>query len=900
MHFNSPEEELAYLRAQVYEREKREGGLENVPDRGAIVREILRDAHGELPVSVRQSTEVKQTLERVGNMPVDAQLEEMISVTDNKGILHALSVVEKLEDWKHEDDFHDYLVDLVRQGVTVRGGEKGPMYRALNMTLFEVVMADVVPLASSGQKDLKSLISGMEQFYSGMISVAEKETLGKNYFVIEIANENGREDAVFFVSVPNEKRSLFEKHLRSVFPNVKLVERVRDYNVFSEHSFTAASVAELASPSAFPLKTYEAFDHDPLNAILNSFQKIPKDGAGAAIQIVFSPQGDAYTTRYQDALKKLQKGEDTKEALAERSVVSDFVHTFADLFTTKEKPKELNLQNLDTASIERVQKKLLSPTVSTNIRIVASAPNKAEAESILGDIQSAFNQFESVGSNKLNWQSEKSASFYRNFTFRLYSDKESLPLNLRELTTILHFHTTSLAGATQLRQAKSSDAQAPLEMPQVGTILGVNNYQGVAREVRITAEDRLRHLYIIGQTGTGKSTLLKNIIIQDIRAGNGVCMIDPHGQDVADVLSNIPPERMQDVIYFDPASTERPLALNMLEYDQSRPEEKTFVVNELFSIFQKLYGKVPESMGPMFEQYFRNATMLVIDDPESGSTLLDVSRVLSNKEFRQMKLGKCRNPIVVQFWREVAEKAGGEAALANIVPYITSKFDVFLANDIMRPIIAQEKSSINLREIMDGRKILLVNLSKGRLGDVNANLIGLILVGKILMAALSRGGAGQYPPFYLHIDEFQNVTTSSIATILSEARKYKLSLTVAHQFIAQLEEEIKNAVFGNVGSICAFRVGADDAEYLEKQFAPVFAAKDLMNIDNRHAYVKMLVNGRPEKPFSLETLPPPQGNHQNVDSLAEMTKLKYGRNRQEVEKEILAKYQKGYTEAVSQ
>ena len=333
----------------------------------------------------------------------------------------------------------------------------------------------------------------------------------------------------------------------------------------------------------------------------------------------------------------------------------------------------------------------------------------------------------------------------------------------------------------------------------------------------------------------------------------------------------------------------------MLEYDRNMPEQKTFVVNELFSIFQKLYGEQsPESMGPMFEQYFRNSTMLVIEDPDSGCTLLDVSRVMADAEFRKMKLANCKNPIVVQFWKEIAEKAGGEASLANIVPYIVSKFDVFLANDIMRPVVAQEKSSFNFREIMDSKKILLVNLSKGRLGDINSSLIGLILVGKILMAALSRVDSFDkgFPPFYLYIDEFQNVTTPSISTILSEARKYKLSLNIAHQFIGQLTDKIKDSVFGNVGSMAVYRVGAEDAKFLESQFEPIFEAKDIMNIDNYNAYLKMLANGMTIKPFSMRAHKEPDGNKEIIDDLKQLSYLKYGRNREEVESEILKKYEK--------
>jgi len=270
-----------------------------------------------------------------------------------------------------------------------------------------------------------------------------------------------------------------------------------------------------------------------------------------------------------------------------------------------------------------------------------------------------------------------------------------------------------------------------------------------------------------------------------------------------------------------------------------------------------------------------------------------VSRVLAEKSYRDLKLSRCNNPVIVQFWREVAEKAGGEAALANIVPYITSKFDVFLANEIMRPIVSQPVSAFNFRNVMDERKILLVNLAKGRLGDINADLLGLIIVGKILMAALSRVDAQREAPvFYLYIDEFQNVTTDSIATILSEARKYKLALNVAHQFIAQLEDNIKDAVFGNVGSLCTFRVGADDAEYLEQQFDPPFTQNDLMNVDNYNAYLKLLVRGVPVKPFNIRTIEPEESNRENVERLKQASYEQYGRPREDVEREVQEKYRK--------
>jgi len=465
---------------------------------------------------------------------------------------------------------------------------------------------------------------------------------------------------------------------------------------------------------------------------------------------------------------------------------------------------------------------------------------------------------------------------------------------LDELATLIHFPSNGISGSSQFKQSASNTAAAPTDTATEGTILGINRHRNTEKEIFMTEKDRMRHFYVIGQTGTGKSVFLKNLIIQDIQHGDGVCMIDPHGTDIEDVLGSIPPEREKDLIYFDPSNLEQVVGLNMLEYDINKPEQKTFVVNELFSIFQKLYGGNPESMGPMFEQYFRNATLLVMEDPDSGSTLMDISRVMSDANFRKMKLSKATNPVVVQFWTEIASKAGGEASLENIVPYIVSKFDVFTANDYMRPIIGQQKSAFNFRQIMDEKKILLVNLSKGRLGEINANLIGMIFVGKILMAALSRvdDPSMSFPPFYLHIDEFQNVSTPSIASILSEARKYKLSLTMAHQFIAQLDPDIRDAVFGNVGSIASFRVGSEDAQFLEQQFTPVFGTNDLMNVPNYNAFIRMLTNGTPTKPFSIATLPPAEAELSRVKQLIDISATQYGRPRAEVESEISQRYAK--------
>jgi hypothetical protein len=412
--------------------------------------------------------------------------------------------------------------------------------------------------------------------------------------------------------------------------------------------------------------------------------------------------------------------------------------------------------------------------------------------------------------------------------------------------------------------------------------------------VYLSDEDRLRHFYTIGQTGTGKTNLLTNMIKQDIKRGDGCCFVDPHGDVAENILAHIPENRYSDVIYFDPAYTDQPMGLNMLQYDESKPEQKTFVVNEMLSIFEKLFDFSAGGNGPMFQQYFRNGAMLALEGRGPQATILEISRVLSDDDFRQRMLAQSDNEVVNQFWIEVAEQADGEASLENIVPYITSKFDNFLSNEIMRPIIAQQESSFDFREVMDNQKILIVNLSKGRLGDTNANLIGLILVGKILMAALSRVDISEDErnPFYLYMDEFQNVSTDSISAILSEARKYQLSLNVAHQYIDQLDEDIRDAVFGNVGNMATHRISSKDAEFMEDLYQPVFDQSDLMNVDNYNYFANILVGGEPVKPFSAKAVAPTDGNPDQVEKLKQLSYLKYGRPREEVESEVMEKMKK--------
>jgi hypothetical protein len=771
-----------------------------------------------------------------------------------------------------------------------RKNERDKVFRSLNFVLYEITLPHEKPKEDG--KSFKELVAVMEQFYSGMVS-------GESYYALEIGLPAKGQELVFYAAVEKSQNQLFEKLVNGLFPFAGVSVKKDDYNIFKPDGFSAGCFAKLNREDVLPIRTYDRFESDPLQVVINTFSKLQKDGEGAALQIILSPSNERIIKKAKMVVSEVRKGESMSEALRGyesfwRSMLGE-LWNFIFGFGKDARKNELGQKSVDEELVKLLESKASRQMMQANIRLLASSTSKERANSILSELKSAFLQFKEAQGNGFEFivpRGRKLKSLFYKFSFRLPDAKNALQLNAAELATIFHFPLGIVSSsAPKLKYLKTKEAPPPLNLSESGLLLGKNIYRGEISDVYIKDDDRRRHLYAIGQTGTGKSVLLKNMIVQDIEAGKGICFIDPHGSDIQDILSRVPPFRAEDVIYFDPGNIERPMGLNMLEYDPSHPEQKTFIVNELLGIFNKLFD-MKTAGGPMFEQYFRNSVMLVMDDVSSGNSLLDVERVLSDKNFRDKKLSLCTNPLVKNFWRDVAEKAGGEASLQNMVPYITSKFDNFLSNEIMRPIIIQEKSAFNFRQAMDEGKILLINLSKGRLGDLNANLLGLIIVGKILMASLSRVDMPEEKrrDFYLYIDEFHNVTTDSIATILSEARKYKLNLTIAHQFIGQLEENIKKAIFGNVGSIVAFRVGAEDAEVLQKQFEPVFNSYDLINIDNYNACLKVLIDGQTSRPFSMQTSPFQKGDIVDGEEIAKLSSLKYGRPRAGIEAELHQRY----------
>ncbi|MCR4280794.1 MAG: hypothetical protein NUV88_00455, partial [Candidatus Kaiserbacteria bacterium] len=779
--FKSPQEELAYLRQRVSDKERELDTPRNRLESDRIAKREIAEYASIPTASIIHEAVVMpehETMRHVLNLEPekdDAQMDGLLEIVAKRGIRNALSVCARLKNDHLEDDFHRMLVRYIAEGLPEKGfAPPEKVNRALHMVLFEIQpQAYGGKEKEQGQQKLEQILSSSEQLYAGLLPlIAPHEG-----FSLEMAVAGGTESATLYLAVPRVKQTLAERLISSVFPNARISECRGDYNIFNYEGESAAAVARLADHPAYPLKTYEMFEHDPLNILLAAFAKIAKHGEGAALQIVVGSEGDRYNKYYKKILRAIERGKPIRKALrTPETVLGDVVHELGRVIFTPQKivqeyDREFRRAS-DQVATEEIWRKVKSRITPVVIRLATSAPDKKRARDMLENLVAPFNQYDDPRGNRLvfkeigGWSLK---SFLQDFIFRTFDSSVAIPLSLAELTTIFHFTAERVTTSRELKRAFAKQTPAPVEVSSDGITIGINRYGATETTVHFSPADRLRHCYVIGQTGTGKTGLIKNMIIQDIKNGEGVAFIDPHGNDMEDILASIPPERMGDVIYFDPAYTARPMGLNMLEYDHSKPEMKTFVVDEVYGIFRKLYADVPEAFGPMFEQYYRNAVQLVVEDPESGSTFVEIPRVFADREFRELKLARCKNPIIVQFWRKIAEAAQGDPSLENVAPYITSKFDVFLTNDIIRPIVAQEKSAFDFREIMDKKKIFLANLSKGRLGDRNTALLGLVIVSKFLQAAFSRVDTkGDLPVFYLYIDEFQNFATPSIGTILSE------------------------------------------------------------------------------------------------------------------------------------
>lgn len=670
------------------------------------------------------------------------------------------------------------------------------------------------------------------------------------------------EDIRFYIYTPNKYRDIVEKQINASYPEaeIKAVEEkgARDgyiigneYNIFSQTGKVAFATLKLKDSNYKPIKFYKDFAVDPLSSITSVLAKMSQ-GEGAAIQILIS-------------------GADSKWSKAGRGYIA----------TTKknESNPETAKYAADPKELEAVESKISKPGFNTVIRVVVSSSSQESANAHLENIVSSFGQFSGHNSfsKSKHWLK---GGFITDFVYRFFPSGGNLSvLTSEELAGIFHFPNKSVT-TPHIYWINSKRAPAPAQIPTSGLYLGKSSYRGLEKPVFIQDDDRRRHTYIIGKTGVGKSELLKQMILQDVQEGKGVAVVDPHGDLIEDILQLIPPQRAEDVILFDPSDTERPMGLNMLEAQTE--EEKHYIVSSIVGLMYKLYDPNKTGIiGPRFEHAIRNAMLTVMS--EKGSTFIEVVRALTDANFVQELLPKVQDPIIRRYWTDQIAQTS-DFHKSETLDYIVSKFGRFVTNKMMRNIIGQSESAFDFRKVMDEGKILLVNLAKGKIGEENSSFLGLVLVPKILVAAMSRQNMPQEQrrDFYLYVDEFQNFATPDFAQILSEARKYRLNLIVANQFIGQMDEEVKNAIFGNVGTIMAFRVGVTDANYLQHEFQPVFSEADLINVDVYNAFVKTIVGNEPVTPFSVDTTKDMteekgKANPRVAELIKELSRLKYGK-----------------------
>lgn len=791
-----------------------------------------------------------------------------------------------------------FLLFLVLLGLVIalfsEEQEKNAMFGALDTVLFLVIMPKhEAKNEAQAQQEEKNIIAQMEQIFANFLYLKKPKLFQAPHAItLEIASETGSSDISFYVSVPKYLETAFEKYVQGVYPRAIVDKVPKDYTVFEPKGKTAGAYLKLKEHYFFPISTYQALEKDPLSTITNNLSKIAPDEGGAA-QVVIRPiSGASFRRKGEKILQKIQEGKHVRTAISEVSK-SAWMGFLEEITRAPKKPDDVkNIKEkektVDQKGYDAIASKIQKQPFEVNIRLVASAKTQERADEILHHLIGSFSQFSLSATNSLEPSMVRGKSlknFVYDVTFRNFNSSQKTILNTEELTSVYHF-PTSFIETPYIKAAKSVATPPPSDLPATGVnLLGKVVFRQEEKQVYFASKaDRARHFYIIGQTGTGKSAFLQEMIRQDILNGEGVAVIDPHGELVESTLANIPKERVDDVVLFEPFDLERPMGLNMLEYDT--PEQKDFAVQEMIAIFYKLFP--PEIIGPMFEHYMRNAMLALMADRENPGTLVEIPKMFTDPAFLQEKLQKVTDPVVRQFWqKEWAQTTG--STRSDMLGYVVSKVGRFIENEMMRNIIGQSKSGFDLAKIMDEKKIFLANLSKGQTGEVNSSLLGLILVSKMQMAAMKRARmkAEDRKDFYLYIDEFQNFTTDSISTILSEARKYKLSLIMAHQYIPQLTDQIKDAVLGNVGTIGAFRIGAEDAEFLEKQFEPGFSRFDLVNLDNFNLILKMMLNNKISTPFKMQTLAPKKGLPNIVEPIKKIAKLKYGKPKALVENEII-------------
>lgn len=737
-------------------------------------------------------------------------------------------------------------------------------------------------------------ISKAQILYNIIASTMQKgfksKFYGQRHFSFEIVGSNGF--VHFYAAVPVALVEVVKQAVVSAYPAARL-EEVAEHNIFSpvgKISGTIGGELTLKEDFAYPIATYQDLKRDAMQSLLNSLSTLEKED-GVGIQILMRPANPDWRKAASGMASKKRKGKDKKSGAG--SLLKDFFVAFNK--PPEEKPgggsDKPELSSLEQQVLDAIDEKTRHPGYETLIRVVASSNISQRSQALLSNVVATFALFDAPGKNGFKYTPAKDIErFVTAYILRLFPQETSRNiLNSVELATLFHFPDQRNIPTSQLERQASKQVDGPRNMLDEGLLLGYNIFRGAKKPIRLSYSDRQRHMYVVGQTGTGKSTFLENLALQDMLNGEGFAFIDPHGDVAERLLAMVPRERTEDVVYFSPADMEFPMGLNLFEFHT--PEQKDFLIQEAINMLYKLYDPQRQGIiGPRYEHWFRNAALTLMSDPE-GSTFIDIPKVFTDNAYAKQKLAHVTDQTVLDFWnKEMASTS--DYHKSEVLGWFVSKFGAFLSNEMMRNIIGQTKSSFNLREIMDQKKILIVNLSKGRTGELNSKLLGMIFVMKFQAAAMSRANIEEKDrvDFSLYVDEFQNFSTDSFATIMSEARKYRLNLIVANQFTTQLTEEIRDAVFGNMGTIVAFRVGQNDVETLSRYFQPLFDADDLLRVPNYNAVVRTLINGVPTQSFSMATMPPlGNPNMQLAGALKRLSAAKFGRPRGTVESEIFAR-----------
>lgn len=737
-------------------------------------------------------------------------------------------------------------------------------------TLYEKKALNHVFMAVKLPMNNEYEIKSAEQLFAGLCSLFKKRKI-KNLIGIQetISFEivAYKEVIKFYVVCSSDISNLVEKLILGAYPTAD-INVTEEYNLYPPSAHVEFAQLRLKKDSHFPIVDYENLSTDSLNIVTSTMSKL-KDNESLVVQYIIRPHDEKWRSNGRSVVKSVEKASKDTENDSPPSLPQEVVQGITD--------------------------KISKIGLDTTIRIISVSPDKTSADNNLQNMIASFEQFNRPEMNAFGRFEPKYINKYL-INKNLISDfinrvpplwGKSSVLNITELATVFHYPNKDVE-TPYISWLLAKKAPADESVHSQGLWLGTASFRGSEKDVYMgNIDDRRRHMYIIGQTGTGKSKFMDGMALQDINNGRGVCFIDPHGEEVEWLLERIPPHRAEEVIYWNPADTSKPFGFNILE--NNGEHDKHMIVNAFYKMIQKLFDPNGQGItGPLLERSMRN-TMLTAMAKE-GSTLLEVLKclLLDWDVINDLKQ-YLDDQMVIDYW-EKEIPATPENRKGELLGYFTSKLDRFVSNKLMRNMLGQSTSSFNFREIMDSGKILLINLSKGQIGAENSEFLGLLLIPRILSAAMGRIDTPpeQRKDFFLYVDEFQNFATDDFATILSEARKFRLNLIVANQYVAQMKDEVKDAVFGNVGTITSFRVGTDDAEYLESQFYPVFEKDDLKNIENQHAYIKLMVDGKYPPPFSLRTTFKkwPEANQKIKDLIVQISRNVYGRDSVIVEEEI--------------